>query len=658
MKMLSSLLKIFICGFGLFVFAPVAQASGAPDLRDVKKIYYLVAAGKGLGQSAFGHSYLRLGFHGKPHPNDLVLELVADVSSKINILKGLGIGENYTRVAVLESFISVQYEMNIRQNRDLQSTEIILSNAQRSLILQRIMTLVSQRKMGEYSFLRKNCAEGIAVILSNLNLDSNLLDSPNNVLARLKAKGFVGPSYNDLGLANKNLEIVVKYSSVLDKIEKAVPEFKKALFGGGAAEQILGFVLVKNNINQLPSSDQVIALRFLKSMAYLQPRLTQIELMEFVNGKRNLQVVNLGTSSILADYGEGFSIRDWSFHAKGDGVVAKVRIDSAGATRKDKYNRTELHLSSSQLTVVGSELLFNNQPIGILVSDNVAAGDHGVVFKNAIAVPVLYERDRRATTQNLGMFLVVDEQMLSAVTDVAQNNIIPLLNDDPAQPSCYGFVDFQKGLFERAKFLPEAAPLTSAQYLVLIQDLLFQQKLVYFPGVRNASELIQLATPAAVRSLIYEYHVKTYSSMSSAIATYFKSNRVSEVKDMESLRLLGENGLNFTIYFRVHMNGKKTNIGHALLVKSMKRIGSRYYLNAYDPNLGAMSSDLFYLDTATGKLHTTLYGVTEMQVIPADFEMSLTTSKLQQGSVEQLLKSYVGQSNIYSLGILEVLMMH
>ncbi len=658
MKSLSSLLKLFICGFIVFIIALSSQASPGDKVMGVKKIYYMIASSKGFGQSSFGHSYLRLGLYNTPHPDDLVLELVADVSAaNLRLLRGLGVGKAYARAAILESYQNVQYEMNFQQNRDLASTEVLLTNAQRSLILQRIATVVDQGHMGDYSFFNQNCAQGIAVLFGNLNLDADLLDSPRNVLARLQQKGFAGKTYTDLGIGNKGAELIGKYKELVSKIEKVSPDFKKEFLVGSFDEQFLGFLLIQQSIPRMSPADQNLMLRFLKSLAYLQPRVTRNDLLESVNGKRNLQVVKLGSRSIEAKPNEWFSVRNWKFVSQNDDIIVKITLDSSGATRKDKYNRQELDVDAPDLRKESSEILFNGQNLGVLHSDDTAADSHGAIFKNSVVVPVLRERARNASEQVIDVFMIVDSEELPVKSEVGSDEIIPLINNDPALPSCYGFVDLQKALLERAAFIPHSTQLTCAEYINLLRTLLFEKKLVYFPGVKDISELIQTVTPATFKKLIFEYHQSSYRSVWAVVNTYFKSSTLSKMQDLESLRVFGNYGLYFSIYFRVYQGDKKTPVGHALLVKGLIRKGSRYYLNAYDPNLGAFSSDLFYIDSLTGKFHSTLYGVTEIQIIPPDFESALASLKLLKARNGEFLKSYVEQTKTYSLSIPQILMM-
>ncbi|MBO9667079.1 MAG: DUF4105 domain-containing protein [Bdellovibrio sp.] len=657
MNKLSSLLKTLICG--LFFFLIASSTSAQTRIQEVKKIYYVLASAKGVGQSSFGHAYLRLGYDDTPRPDDMVLELVADVkASELSVLRGLGLGKNYARASALNSYQNTQYEMNYIQNRNLDSSELLLTDAERRLILLRIQTILQKKRMGDYSFLKNNCAEGVNVILSNLGIDAGMIDTPSSVLAALKAKGKIGKTYSDLSLSNKSQEMVKKYSHLLSKVEKMRPDFDRNFLLGGNSQQILGFVMIHEMVPSLISADKTMALRFLKSIAYLHPRTDRNDLLNTINGKKYLSIQKIGTREFTVDAKESLSIREFDFSEKDDHVITKVFIDSSGARKKDEYGRRQVDVDVLGLSKKGQSLLLGNIEIGTLISEKVESGGHGVLFKNSFTVPVLRERYLNSNSQVLDVYLIVDQEELTPQTETVSEKLIPLINDDPKFPSCYGFVDLQKALLERATFDPLGPTLTSAEYLALLDRLLSGENLVHFPGLKDPTGLIQIVTPLAVRQLMYNYHRESYTTIWAAIKTYFKSSVITKESDFESLKTIGGYGLSFTVHFRVYKDGQRTNIGHALLVRGLIKRGTRYYLDAYDPNLGVFSNDLFYVDTTTGKFHTTLYGVTDFQVLPADLERALMISKLkQQESSQALIREYMSKTKTYFVNTSQILTM-
>jgi hypothetical protein len=663
--------SVDFCGLILMfsLLAPIAQAMSSTttspqvDIRKIKKIYYLLASGKGVGQSTFGHSYLRLSFQEDPRPDDLVLELVADVQAKdLSVWRGLGFGENYKRTAELSTYQKVQYEMNYTQQRDLQSTEILLSEEQRTKMLLQIQDALNRKGLGEYSFFDKNCAEGLAVILKSSGIDTGKVVSPNQVQSSLKKLNLAGKTYTDLSLLNAQTQLLQKHINLIKLGESLDPNFRGEFLLSSPAQQLLGFVQLLEISRKMSPQEQNQTLHLLKAFAYLQPRTTRLDWLATINGKKTLKVINLldkrishaqlGISSLNSNSDP--ELLSYSFYSKNESVFANFNFKQPVAGKDSSPGPLALRFEVPVLSMDAQAVLFEKTTVGIKSHSKFSKEDPGIVFPTGITIPVVRKKSR-SSEWTLSLFLVLEKDSVSRALSSDPAMLVPILNDDGTQPSCYGFVDLQKALLERAVFFPEGAPLPSAAYVSLIANLLRPDSLVIFPGVGNVQELFSKMDSRQVRKVIYQYHRDMYTSPSAALKTYFNSEKVSTTEELDTLQALISMGTSFTIHFRFIQNGQRTALGHALLIKNIVRKENRYYFDAYDPNLGRFINDMFYFDVKSGKFHTVLYGITDIKITAENIDQTFTIRNIIQSQLVDFLKIYSEQSQVHAFTLGQIL---
>lgn len=121
----------------------------------------------------FGHAYLRLGVSENPSPDDLVIEFIADVGDRnVNYITAMGLWRPYKRIVVFKPYSDIWAEMTMVAHRDLTSYELNLSPDQKDVFLNELKSFVEKGEMGNYSYLKNNCAEGVSRLLEDSQVSS------------------------------------------------------------------------------------------------------------------------------------------------------------------------------------------------------------------------------------------------------------------------------------------------------------------------------------------------------------------------------------------------------------------------------------------------------------------------------------------------------
>jgi hypothetical protein len=241
--------KGFLTAIGLFFAGGTPLLASPFEPSSVTKIYYLLASAKGVGQSSFGHAYLRISTHDKPSLDDDTIEFVAatQMTSFSDFVHAAGIGQPVKRGVNVEKYSAVLQEMNYVALRDLTSYELLLTSEQKSKIIAQVHRVVQAGPFGDYSFFTENCASATTEIFNSagIPLGNGLSRAiPTEIPGLLERGGIEGRIYTDLNVRSRREKLFEKYEPVLKTYAPDVDSLRESLSAPEMDRRVFGFLRI------------------------------------------------------------------------------------------------------------------------------------------------------------------------------------------------------------------------------------------------------------------------------------------------------------------------------------------------------------------------------------------------------------------------------
>lgn len=592
------------------------------DLSKVKKIYYLLASAKGFSRSAFGHGYLRLGISEKPTSQDYVIEFVANSTDKdLNYLRAMGIGENYDRVIDVKRYSQVIPEMNNIANRDLESTEILLTDEQRERFLEKLDLYLGMGKMYGYSFFTNNCAEAISELLNESGIEFKGLKTviPNAIPGLLKKHQIAGETFLDPSLSNRRLNLAKKYETfIIEAIKLNQDNLKiEDLYSDSIMLRISAFTYLQSSIGQLPPEAAKGVRAYLSSFSFLENRLTRGILIDQLQGNESLPLHKIFETKVKLLRATEVTIKRSYLSFEDNSLKLKHDLSVITSSNPKETPRPQMQTISMDLTDYevkdNGDLYLENKLLGVIAPASMSS-DRMIQTHSWIAASMKFENNILSITS----ILTAQKPYQTEKRDYNPSLESGIKNIYAEMPMCFGLVELQKKLMERVLFLPDEEKLSDEENLFLLSELVLN-KMIVVPGYSNAKDWTLSLPLEEAKKIIYTDHKKKYGTVSGAVGNWFKQKNVT-LEVLKTINSLSQKGIHTPVFFRT-----KSKIGHAILITGMRQASENiYYLEGYDPNFSrGFSKDLFTFNTTTGKIKSPIYGEDDLKFVPINAESDL-----------------------------------
>ncbi|OFZ53406.1 MAG: hypothetical protein A2428_10060 [Bdellovibrionales bacterium RIFOXYC1_FULL_54_43] len=606
------------------------------DPKRIEKIYFTLAAAKGSGRSSFGHAYLRISESDEPSLDDKVIEFVAhgEIDSVGKYLRALGIGQALDRDISVAPYSTIIQEMNFRQLRALTNYELRLTPAQRATVVHQINKHLRAGKFGKYNFFTQNCASAVTDILKSAGISvgygfTNL--TPESIPKALEKRGMIVSRTEDLALDMRRSNLFEKYENDLRESLPEIDSIKAGLISKSQSERIYSFSYILSHIRERPLPSKVNS--YLSAFKFLERRVIRSDLNRALKGERAIADLAFPvhrTSLTGLDETERWKIETSELEVKDNNgkltLAAVFRVQLQSRHQHEKRIRVTFPLTDFHVNERG-EVIWQGIRVGFKTEKKLHGSEF--VFDGVSFLPEFLNDKSERLLVKMRMLVNNAPVRQTKITSMDSAEMIPLRNDDPERPSCYGFVNLQKALLQNTLFDPFLAPLSPAESLALVADAL-KGKSIIVPGFKDARSWLSSLDPKAVRNVIHEYSRDKYGSVVGAVSNYFNSSKVTS-EALLRIGVLARSGIYTPIFQRV--SGAE---GHAVLVLDVIDEGKRARVVAYDPNLGYVR-DLFFFDKATEKLQSTVYSEEKIFAPTLDVNQELFVGKLQGPDSSNLL---------------------
>lgn len=644
----------------LLLFAKDSSAQSLEIPTQVTKAAILIASSKGLGQSSFGHAYLRFTDQNIFTSNDIVAEFVADQGDEpVSLLKGLGLTQDsYFFKLNFTTYASIQQEMNRLNNRDLTTYPLKLSNSE----LQNLIAVVNSKKSSireqKYLFLSQNCASSISSII-----DQILGNSPGGLSAKI-------PNLLDQRYANviDSSQVIVDLAFSSRRkilVDKEFPTFipvdmplyqniREQLRSDMYTHRILGLLklLKAERYLKLNRSQLFEVFVFLNRYAILESVAATNEFLDLINS-RSLEKSDQQVRLVpLFERVDELSMRGSSERNKlidhqfkiNNGIPMisfQLRPERPSQDTAESTLSFNIDLTRFGFSVKRGRIYYGSTEIGEQFSSNIFGEkifqDHFLILSEVIATPkwnyflpyIAIEISPNEHSSNLNAYPNLDSK-----------NILSFANDasDGSVGNCESMVEIEKRLLERVTFAPELSKLTRDENTHLL-ELAISGQVVIVPGFLNIWEWTK-----SMDQMQLQIIAKNFSAQISQPLKNLLNRTKLDAANIEDLDHALSHGITVPIYFRVH-----GNVAHALLIYEIKDMGDHYSLGYYDPNFGAYGAgntlNPVSIEKRTGRLTSKLYAPsgTDAYANPTDLRLSLRYrtqilrkdfSKLVQGSLQ------------------------
>lgn len=600
---MKSLIKLV---FILAALVSTAQASSIniESIKNAKQVAYVLASGKGVGRSMFGHAYLRFIMGDTPAYSDPTLELVADPreekqTSLFGIyLRGLGIGKNFSRAAVLEEYSVIYMDMTKIQNRDVYTYVLNLDQSKVDKITQKTIEILKEGHWGEYNFITKNCAQGVLDLLGAADIQVDGIKSliPDKIPDILKNKKLISSEIFEEKSDSLRKKYVEENKSLLQEIVKIDPNLKiENLTSFSFGTRFYTYTGISNVYLQFDKKKQREIRLFLDQMLFTEPMIVRRVIMRNIYEGMQMypaSVINIDRNLINSS----------SKITKASVKIIKGKPHLVLDIKKSVDHKSPTTSTQSQyikeipeMSLEDGIVKLNERQIGVVNP-----------FKDSEEEILLTKADmvwsKEKGSKFIQVFMVVDVSDEKPTEKWLAGNMIPFQNNDPRYPSCYAFTALQKRIYGRTIFAPHLPRLSAEQNLEIIKGLL-SGSVVVVPGYSNAVDWINSMNTEYLRKAIFNLQMKERSNTLDmvSIKNYFNQTELNNEK-MKNLMALVNQGIYFPIEFRV---GPMQ--GHAFLITKIEENDNQFVLSGYDPNIKKYLNSMAFFDKASQSL-VTAYG--------------------------------------------------
>lgn len=601
----------------------IGFATEVPDVikvNKVKKISYLLASTRGLGQSSFGHAYLRFSYDDKLSQNDPVIEFVADTPAyELSYLRGLGVGENYPIKIAKSKYSYIKTYHNHREDRDLTSYVLNLSPEQIKKVVSRLNELLKNGVEEDYSFFTKNCAAMVSKELTNtIGLKMTGIKSviPIAIPSILNKHSLIKDTYTDYRITVQREHVIAKHLKGSENEIQAHPHLrniKELLASKKQSDRISGFTkpqLYKDQLSKdLNRRLRMLSLQLLQYEGYV---LKKYFTSAYLYNKSDFDIVKTPIHPISR---KADSIIRSSFTTNGENVSLNVTALSRKVGPKGTKNkRVKYSIPLPQLRYRDHKIIHTD---GRVISYEFNKDIHPERFHS----PFLYKRVEIATTANGNKYLLpilATEKKASLKKKVyGKKDTLAYRNGhNKGSGACYAHSEFVQLLQSSVIFDPSSPALTSEQNLSLV-DKLHQGNIVVIPGFSDARSFTASMDGNLLAEKLRARHKEKYNFLKRSIEYFSETDITSD--NMYIIRNLLSIGITPTVFFEVKIS--KYASGHSIVITKMTEDDDYYYFEAIDSNWGYLrDKNHFRLNKKTSSFETSFYGNTELKIPAPNLE--------------------------------------
>ncbi|MFL5782964.1 MAG: DUF4105 domain-containing protein [Bacteriovoracaceae bacterium] len=572
---------------------------GRADVFDQTKKISLIYVGPARGlESSFGHVALKLSPDKDGGLLDLVVEFVADIPRNENPMKkyihGAGLGKKYPVKADLSSFYDFKKLKTINENRTLTVFDLKLTDEEVAKAVDFIRHY-QERELGEnYLFLTKNCSYFAAHTLEvATGRKINNKNFPWKVDDNLRKEGLVEQTTKFQDGASERVRIAKKFAD--EGVGSSFPEEWKASFLSMLAER---------NITLRQSS-------YLKLLWLLNSEAPEKE-------KKKAQSLLRYLLSFENDVNQ-FTIKNLFRNPDKKKIISlqNIRLEGAELPKAStfkhelviEHNHPIIHVSwsgenSANVSIPLPQISFTEDLALTYKKMNVGRYIRTKSDKWILSQRLDYGLDVDVFSSTVRTFLYIDlsENVKSIKDDydtlkargiVALNNAIDFKGE---AGSCYALVLLQKGLLERAIFMPEVSPWTSIDKFSVMKDI-FNGKFAIIAGYKNIADFTGDIPKEELKKFIRTLQASLQKDKFSQMAENVLERELFDKVTEKRVKAMLNEGLFVPLIIGMSEKGKlkpASDYAHVILLHDMKKIDEGYRLTAYDPNTGLNS--LFVLN--------------------------------------------------------------
>lgn len=562
------------------------------------------------------------------------------------------------RGVVVAPYSRIMNEMNFVSLRDLTSHELALTATQRARILSRLNEIVADGRFGNYRFFTDNCASAVTSIFKEAGVpipgDIRAL-VPDRIPALLRDAGLIASTATDYNLQSRRELHYARFAPALIPVFPRFSDLQSLLLSPEQEKRLLG-------LEKLLEASRATGLRteslrqYLNGFKFLEPLIIRDLLSRMIRGENLLKQPSLPSFRLdlpVADSGFGYQVTP--------GTPAVVPAEDGGFELQiDFQYHPEIALPGGQsgslhirLPIPGlrrakdsADVIYAGHKVGVLGLRSIHGQD--IALYGLIFIPQVHRVDSTTWAGEVFVLLDPDTEVRTAGAQSpgsspnvpSQTAILPLLNTDPARPSCYGFVELEQALLTRALFAPELPALPEATSLDLVHRTL-NGALIVIPGFANAASWLSSLDESRLREVIFQYNWSNYGTLKGAVETWARSEELS-TQDLLTLGRLAQAGQPTPVYMRA-----RGNEAHALLILDVIDEGTQgLRLIAYDPNLGLVR-DAFRFHREDSKIHSPFYPASPLRSAGYDLGTQMVRHTFLFPALRPLLLRLVRTSGIY-----------
>ena len=573
---LFALILLFNLSISCFAYANKPKAL---DISKIKDVYYLLASGKGIGKSAFGHSYLRFSYHDAPTLNDPIIEFVADIPDLNNysLLRGIGLGQNYNARIDMKSYKVAKDYHTITEDRDMISYKFNLTQEQKISLAKKINQLLKTGLNMEYSFFTNNCATIVSNTLSNAlgnDIFGFFSGVPDLLPEKLKSLGLISQATQvHLGITKKR-ERFFDEKFPLDLNHLYVKNLRKQLTSTDSSIRRFAYIKLHLIKEQLSNDESIklniFVLQYLNLDTYAQKKQVSQYFRQTIP---LLKRIELPSVKLAGDPWDTIKIKSAKFKTLNNSVYIAIHYQHAHET-KNKWVKLD------NFSYEAGKILYDNEVIYWEFNRDFIADSFFSPYTY-----LNYEVVSDYTGSNRLIFtLATEREQIEIKSKLNSDDIISLKNgyeiDGIKTPMCASVAILQSRLKTNAIFAPNLPALSKSENMELIKAVM-NNYIIVIPGHENLYDFTASFDQEQLAKYISSYHKSNFNFINSA-RRWFSDTRLT-TDNINILQNLIDIGSYPVVHFQIP---GKNNLGHAIVISKIIESSKYYHFEAYDPNIG------------------------------------------------------------------------
>lgn len=643
-------------------FADIANRKLDP--KKIKKISYLMADSSGVGKTTLGHSFLRFSYGDKLSNSDPVVEFVADVAPiDLEYFRAMGMvpwKDNYgTRVVLAKYSFMKKYHIE-KQDQDLVSFVLDLSQEQMEKIVERMNVLLEEGVERDYTFFFNNCASIISQELATLlemDVDKGMYFFPLAIPRKLRQLGLVKEVHTDDSISHFRENYVAEKLPEIDFADNdplILHNIVEQLTSTKVSERILAYSKLHMIRPSLSSQMQSKLSLFCIKLLLRENSLIKNYVLRYFTSRKNVLVeVPIAPIKVRTDLKE---VKNMKFVVDGEDVFVKYL---AKAPRR----RQQLQENTVSGRVLIPELKYRDGKILNAAGETVLYRFSNDIVKDEFYSPFTYFKFevldlRRTNVIRVILAQEVNPKPLARTFD--SSGALAVQNGDFGLPMCNAHANLTRKLNNNVIYRPDMPALAEDENIQIIRDTM-AGKIAVIPGYSNANEFTASMDAQRLATEIYNWH-KVRFSYANNFKSYLKETPLTK-DNIYIVKNMIELGIPPILSYEV-----KNKIGHAIVVTGVKEDEDSIYLQSYDPNLKghlSMSSstsfkthkrEYYMIDKKTNTLKSASHGsgITKIRLSAVNLQYELDYQLvLQDKSLKQKAIDTAKAKSIYSFRLFE-----